>query len=123
MEKAGNAENAKLIHQYTGSMLEQYLHYDHILAPYFMEQHEPSDTASAASPEMLRSAFAGLRKAMGELDMDQMEAVIQKLSLCRYNSWQLEYFKQLRNAAEELDVDSCESILADWEKKEAEHGK
>ncbi len=123
MEKAGNAENAKLIHQYTGSMLEQYLHYDHILAPYFMEQHEPSDTASAASPEMLRSAFAGLRKAMSELDMDQMEAVIQKLSLCRYNSWQLECFKQLRNAAEELDVDSCESILADWEKKEAEHGK
>ncbi len=123
MEKAGNAENAKLIHQYTGSLLEQYLHYDHILAPYFMEQEPESDTAAAVTAETLYTSFAILRKAIGELDMDQMEKVIQELSLYHYEDWQMDLYKRLRDAVEELDVDSCESILADWENKEAEHGK
>ena len=122
MEKAGNAENAQLIHQYTASLLEQYWHLDHILAPYFMEQQPEQDSLKAISAEILHSAFHSLRKAIAELDMDQMEDVIQELSQYYYEDWQMDYYKQLKNAVEELDVDSCESILADWENKEAEHG-
>ncbi len=122
MEKAGNAENAQLIHQYTASLLEQYWHLDHILAPYFMEQQPEQDSLKAISAGILSSAFHSLRKAIAELDMDQMEDVIQELSQYYYEDWQMDYYKQLKNAVEELDVDSCESILADWENKEAEHG-
>lgn len=122
MEKAGNAGNAQLIHQYTGSMLEQYMHYDHILAPYFMEQDTPSDDAKTWTPETGRLLFQALRSAMEELDMDQMEAVIQDMTLYHYQDWQMDLFKQLRNAAEELDVDSCETILAAWEQEEARYG-
>lgn len=39
-----------------------------------------------------------------------------------YQDWQLDLFKQLKNAVEELDVDSCETIVAAWEKEEAKHG-
>lgn len=122
MEKAGNAGNVKLIHQYTASMLEQYMHYEHVLAPYFMEEEVTSDNGTAISTEILQLSFSALRNAIEELDMDQMEAVIQKMSLYHYENWQLDLFKQLKNAVEELDVDSCESILATWENEEAEHG-
>lgn len=122
MEKAGNAGNAQLIHQYTGSLLEQYFHYDHILAPYFIEQESGSDSGEKISYEVLQTSFAALRSAIEELDMDRMEDVIQQLSPYHYENWQLDLYKQLKNAVEELDVDTCESILAAWEDKEAEHG-
>lgn len=122
MEKAGNAKNARLIHQYTASMLEQYLHYDHILAPYFMEQDTNADTSDVIPPETLQHAFDTLRSAIENLDMDQMEEVIQKMAPYHYQDWQLDLFKQLKNAVEELDVDSCETIVAAWEKEEAKHG-
>lgn len=122
MEKAGNAGNTQLIHQYTGSMLEQYLHYDHILAPYFMEHESQSDNGTAISPEILCQSFSALRHAIEELDMDQMEAVIQEMAPYHYEEWQMELYKQLKNAVEELDVDSCESILAAWENEEDKHG-
>ena len=54
--------------------------------------------------------------------MDQMESVIQEMAPYHYENWQMDLYIQLKNAVEELDVDSCESILADWENKEAEHG-
>lgn len=123
MEKAGNDKNAQLIHQYTGSLLEQYLHYDHILAPYFMEDDSASDTDEAITFETLQHAFAALRNAIEELDMDNMEQVIQEMAPYHYEDWQLDLYKQLKNAVEELDVDSCESILAAWENEEAKHGK
>ncbi len=122
MEKAGNAGDAHLIHQYTGTMLEQYMHYDHILAPYFMEDETASNSGEVLTPELRRQAFDALRSAIDELDMDRMEEVIQDLALYHYEDWQMELFKQLKNAAWELDVDSCESSLAAWEKEEANHG-
>ena len=122
MEKAGNERNTQLIHQYTGSMLEQYLHYDHILAPYFMEQRSGTDNGIAISSGILQQSFASLRNAIEELDMDQMEAVIQDMAPYHYEDWQMDLYKQLKNAVEELDVDTCESILAAWENEEAKHG-
>ncbi len=122
MEKAGNAGDAHLIHQYTGTMLEQYMHYDHILAPYFMEEETASNSGKPMSPKMRSQFFDDLRRAIDELDMDRMEKVIQDMALYHYEDWQMELFKQLKNAAWELDVDSCESILAAWENKEANYG-
>lgn len=122
LEKAGNAQNAQLIHQYTGSMLEQYMHYDHILAPYFMEQDKPHDAAKEWTAETGRRLFKALRSAMEELDMDQMEQVIQDMTLYYYTDWQMDLFKKLRNAVEELDVDTCENILAAWEQEEVRYG-
>ncbi|MDE7311470.1 MAG: PocR ligand-binding domain-containing protein [Eubacterium sp.] len=122
MEKAGNAKDAQLIHQYTGSMLEQYMHYNHILAPYFIEEEAASNSGTVMTAEQRSQSFAALRSAIDELDMDRMEEVIQDMALYYYEDWQMELFKQLKNAAWELDVDSCESILAAWENEEANHG-
>lgn len=117
MEKAGNDKNAALIHQHTAYLLEQYLHFDHILAPYFMEQNDSTENQEPIPPETLRQAFENLRGAMEELNMDGMDSVIQDLAPYYYENEQLELYKKLKNAVEELDVDSCASILSEWEQQ------
>ena len=117
MEKAGNDKNAALIHQHTAYLLEQYLHFDHILAPYFMEQNGSTENQEPIPPETLRQAFENLRSAMEELNMDGMDSVIQDLAPYYYENEQLELYKKLKNAVEELDVDSCASILSEWEQQ------
>ena len=47
--------------------------------------------------------------------MDQMEEVIREMERYQYDEWQQELFEQLKYAADEMDVDQCETILNDWE--------
>ncbi len=117
MENAGIEGNAQLIHQHTAYLLDQYLHYDHILAPYFMDQATQQGTGEPITEPILRKVFHSLRCAIEELDMDQMDQAIQELSAYQYEGWQMDYYKNLKNAVEELDVDSCETILSGWEAK------
>ena len=49
--------------------------------------------------------------------MDQMSEVIHEMKKYRYEDWQKELFGQLDDAVEEIDVDTCERILEEWEKK------
>lgn len=124
MEKAGNEKNGALIHQYTGSLLEQYLHLGQVLAPYF-SKGDGSNLQKPAGPvstDALRRMFDGMRAAIADLDIDQIEAIMRKMDAYSYEGWRKELFSQLKEAAEVLDVDTCESILADWAKKEENHG-
>lgn len=120
MEKAGNEKNAALIHQYTGSMLNQYLRFKEILSPYFKESDSSSEAVQSITLPMLKQAFAAMHNAIDELDLDQLEEVLHELMPFHYEEWQLNFIRELRNAAEELDIDTCESVLAAWEKREEE---
>lgn len=120
MEKAGNEKNAALIHQYTGSMLNQYLRFEEILAPYFAESDTSSESTQIITPQMLQQAFTDMHSAIDELDLDQLEKVLRELLAFHYDEWQMNFIRKLRDAAEELDIDTCESILAAWERKEKE---
>ena len=51
------------------------------------------------------------------LDMDGMEEVIQEMEQYQYEGWRKELFLQLKYAVEEVDADSCESIMLEWGKK------
>ena len=124
MEKAGNEKNGALIHQYTDSLLEQYLHLGQVLAPYF-SQDGVKDSKEPAGPvptDALHRMFEDMRAAIADLDIDQIEAIMRKMDAYSYEGWRKELFSQLKEAAEVLDVDTCESILADWAKKEENHG-
>lgn len=55
--------------------------------------------------------------AVDDLDMDGMEEVIQEMDQYRYEGWQKEMFARLKEAVEEIDVDSCEAIMIEWEGK------
>lgn len=113
MEAAGNAEDALLIHQTTPAMLEQYIRYRDILAPYFPEQ-EKQQTVGVAGREELESFFAQLTEAMDNLDMDAMEEVISEMGRYSYAEEQKGCFERLANAVADIDTEKCEEIIGEW---------
>ena len=52
----------------------------------------------------------------GFFDMEQQE-LVKKMKAYRYEGIQEEYFKELRQAAEEFEVDVCEKILEKLEQE------
>lgn len=113
MEAAGNAENAALIHKITPGMLEEYMFYKGILAPYFTKETE-AQSGRVADQNEIENLFAAMEDAMENLDMDAMEKVIQDMSQYSYNGAQREVFDKLQNAVEDIDTEKCEEILAEW---------
>lgn len=116
MEAAGNAKDAILIHQTTPDMLERYIRYKDILAPYFPEK-EKEQTVGEASKEQIEEFFVHLKEAMDNLDMDAMEEVILEMSKYSYAGEQKECFDNLRNAVADIDTEKCEGIMMDWVEK------
>ncbi len=57
---------------------------------------------------------------MEDLDMDSMDAAMYEMSRYHFEGWQQDLYEQLKSAAEELDVDTCESVLDSWAQKEQE---
>ncbi len=113
MEKAGNAKDAEQIHQCTDELLKKYASYEPILRP-FCEEEKKDGEKQIISEEKLLSCFEEMKLAIGDLDMDQMEAVIQEMEQYSYQGRQEELFAQLKEAVEEMDVDACEAILDSW---------
>ena len=117
MEKAGNARDTKRIHECTDEMLEQYLDYKVVLEPFCAEEEEQTAEQSI-SKDTLDQCLEDMRCAVEELDMDQMEAVIGEMGQYYYEGWQRDLFKRLKEAVDEVDVDSCEDIIQEWENRE-----
>ena len=117
MEKAGNAKDSEMIHKCTDEMLEQYLGYLPILQPFCEEEEETDLHKETASDAVLHNNFEEMQTAIEDLDMDQMENVIHKMSEFSYEGWQQELFSQLKDAVADIDVDACEAIIQNWESK------
>ena len=115
MEAAGNAGNAALIHKITPGMLEEYMFYKGILAPYFVKQEEEQSGRAAKNDEM-SVLFGEMKEAMENLDMDAMEKVIKDMGQYSYSDAQWDIFEKLKNAVEDIDTERCEEILDEWEK-------
>lgn len=115
MEKAGNARNAVLIHQYTDEMLAQYTQYLSILQPFCADEKGEEEEKQIIPEDVLLNCFTDMRNAIDDLDMDQMEEVIQEMEQYSYQEDQQVFFTQLKDAVEEIDVDACETILQNWE--------
>jgi ABC-type phosphate transport system auxiliary subunit len=97
-------------------MLEQYLGYLPVLKPFCQEAEDTNEKIEFTLETRLQ-CFSDMRKAIDNLDMDQMSEVIHEMKKYRYEDWQKELFGQLDDAVEEIDVDTCERILEEWEKK------
>ncbi len=115
MEEAGNNGNADLIHEHTNSMLAQYRHYYDILAPFMEENKKDTSTYPEITPDALSGFFQYMREAIDNLDMDQMEAVISEMDSWRYPDIQNDLFLKFKDAVTELQIESVEAIMAQWE--------
>lgn len=117
LEQAGNARNSSFIHKHTGRMLQQYLSYRDVFAPFCPDEEEGENHKDEITIACLLKYFADMRMALEDLDMDKMEEVVHEMNRYSYEGWQQELFTRLRDAVEEIDVDSCEFILQEWENK------
>lgn len=113
MEQAGNAKDARQIHQCTDALLSKYASYEPILRP-FCEEEKKESGKENIDKEKLFTCFEEMKDAIEDLDMDQMEAVVQEMEQYSYQGKQKELFEQLKEAVEEMDVDACEEILKCW---------
>lgn len=117
LEQAGNARNSSFIHKHTGRMLQQYLSYRDVFAPFCPDEQEEDTGKKQITIAVLLKYFADMRIAVEDLDMDKMEEVVREMNQYTYEDWQQEMFSRLKDAVEEIDVDSCEIILQEWENK------
>ncbi len=116
MEAAGNAGNAALIHKITPGMLEEYMFYKGILAPYFVKEEE-EQSGRAAEVEELKALFEQMEEAMENLDMDAMEHAIKDMNQYSYSDAQKDIFGRLKNAVEDIDTERCEEIIEEWKRE------
>lgn len=116
MEAAGNAGNAALIHKITPGMLEEYMFYKGILAPYFVKEEE-EQSGRAAEVEELKALFEQMEEAMENLDMDAMEQAIKDMNQYSYSDAQRGIFEKLKNAVEDIDTERCEEIIEEWKRE------
>ena len=115
LEKAGNEEDGKLIHQCTEEMLEQYLGYLDILKPYFPEEQKENTASKMMETAELYGYIDNIRTAAEDLDFDAIEYVLEIMSEYKYEGKHEELFGRLKDAVAEYDVDTCEEIMNEWE--------
>ena len=114
LERAGNARDSFYIRSHTDEMLDKYRSYLTVLKP-FCDEDEDDTPKESATLEDLRDCFANMRTAIENLDMDLMEEVSAKLNRYSYDDTQQEIFSRLKEASDAMDVDTCESIIQEWE--------
>lgn len=117
LEKAGNARDSEFIHKNTDRLLEKYLGYRFVFKPFLPDESAEAAGQDSISTVALGRHFSDMRMALEDLEMDRMEEVIHEMNRYHYEGWQKEMYMRLKDAVEEIDVDSCEIILQEWENK------
>lgn len=117
LEKAGQEEDAALIHAETEEMLMQYCSYLSLLAEFFPEE-EGGQEKEVIPATVLIKLFGRMDVALENLDMDEMEAVAEELKRYEFPTQEeQELLDGLLQAVREMDVDACENILASWQQR------
>lgn len=115
LEKAGNEVNILEIRKNTPALLARYRSYISILAPFCEEEKTDVSDKKAANSDEIGDLIVSMREAIDNLDMDEMERLVKKFDGYSYEGRQKELMAALLEAVSAIDVDSCESILAEWE--------
>jgi HPt (histidine-containing phosphotransfer) domain-containing protein len=116
MEKAGNEQDYGFIKENQERLLHMYEGCKIALAP--LMKKEESDEGGQKGPapkDKLFAMFGELQTALSDLDMDGMESAVHKLTEYTYPADQQSLLVQLKEAVANLDVDTCQDVLAQWE--------
>jgi hypothetical protein len=86
------------------------------LAP--LMKNEADETGGQKGPatrDELFALFGELKAAISDLDMDGMEHAVHRLAEYTYPEDQQTLLVQLKEAVANLDVDTCQEMLTQWE--------
>ncbi len=117
LEDAGRAGDMEMIRKYTTPTLKKYMSYYEGLKPFLpAEEKETAEDTEETDSAALREGFDRLRNAIDDLDMDAVEATVNTLMKYQLPEDQQTLRKHLRGAAEDMDYDTCLTLLDEWER-------
>jgi CheY-like chemotaxis protein/HPt (histidine-containing phosphotransfer) domain-containing protein len=116
LEKAANDKEYGIIVENQEKLLRMYAECQTALAPFMQDEDAAAEPQKGAiSAEELTSLFGELRQAIDDLDMDKIDEAVQKLAEYTYPEEQKALLEQLKEAAENMDVDTCLIMIEQWE--------
>ena len=110
LEKAGNARDTAYIQANTDPMLERYLSYIPVFAP-FCEEEKKEEPKNEFDREAVLSLFDQLHEAADNLDMDAMEEIMQQIDTFSFPDECASLVDELREAVGNIDGDTCDEIM------------
>ena len=113
LEQAGNHNDLDMIRKYTDELLEMYTGYSHTLAPYCEEQ-TPDTPRISFDRNAVLALLNEMSDAVSDLDIDRMEELQQTLSSYDFDDVSAPLFRQLDEAIQGIDVETCEELLTQW---------
>lgn len=116
LELAGKEGNIKLINEKTDELLSEYLSYKDILKEVFPEC-SVSEVKKDMDRETLLKKIGDVRKAIEQFDVLTIDDAIEEMYNYAYPEKQNEYLDELKEAAEQSDLDRCSELLDLWEKE------
>lgn len=117
LEQAGNNNDINFILANHGAMLEKYRAYEPILNQYLEDSTDTQRPKEDYDDGKVRNLLENMQEAIDNLDMDAMEQVVEGLESILLPKEQETCFSQLKDAIEGLDVENCETIVGEWERK------
>lgn len=116
MEQAGNNKDTKFIRANHGKMLEKYQEYEAILSEYLDSPDKAINMKENYDKDRLLNLLEGMQQAVDDLDMDAMDKIAGQMEQMAIPSGQQQCFTMMKNAVEDLDVETCETVVAEWKK-------
>ena len=113
MEAAGHANNGELIHEKSPAMVDIYESMEEKLAPY-CQVEEGEVVKTGYTSEELLECLDKIANALEELEFDAVEEALEVMKGFDFDDVSQEYFDSLKDAADDMDVDTCEEIITEW---------
>lgn len=114
MEQAGNSGDTDFILAHHAELLEKYHAFGPILAKYTDTPKKQEKPKIGYYVKQLLATLDEMQDAVDNLDMDEMEQVLDKLEQISLDAPQASYLRKMKDAAEELDVETCEVLIGEW---------
>lgn len=114
MEQAGNLMDIEYIREHHRELLERYREYESILSKYVEKPQEEIKPKAAYDAQKVSEYLDSMQNAVDNLDMDDMDRVIEQLEQVVLKEMEAHCLKKMKEAVEELDVESCEELIKVW---------
>ena len=117
MEKAGNRNDVEFIRANHGRMLAKYQEYEAILSEYLESPDKAIRLKDDFDQERLLGLLNEMSEAVDNLNMDVMDDIVEQLEKMAIPQEQSQLFSMVKNAVEDLDVETCEMVITEWKKQ------
>lgn len=113
LEKAGKEGSTDFIEENTDRAISMYRELKDRLCPFFPDVKGEA-VKKLCSPTETVAMLDELDQAIDDFDTLLIDEVIEKMDAYQFSEGYYEFFRQLRNAAEEGDIDTCGDIGKQW---------